>query len=130
MPKTMTLRDLSPRERQVMEAIYRLERATVAEILAEMENPPSYSAVRAVLRVLEEKGRVRHEQDGPRYVYRPTVEPERARSSALHELVRTFFDGRPEAAALALLRMSDTDVSPREIERLAGMIQRAREEGR
>lgn len=129
MPKKK-IWDLSPRERQVMDAIYRLEQATVAEILDEMEDPPSYSAVRAVLRVLEEKGQVRHEQDGPRYVYRPTVEPARARRSALHHLVRTFFDGRPEAAALALLKMSDTEISREEIGRLAKMVQRARREGR
>jgi predicted transcriptional regulator len=123
-------RDLSPRERQVMDAIYRLERATVAEILGAIDDPPSYSAVRAVLRVLEEKGQVRHVQDGPRYVYRPMVEPERARHSALHHVVETFFDGRPEAAALALLRMSDTEISRDEIDRLTRAVERARQEGR
>jgi len=125
-----TLLELSPRERQVMDAIYRLGRGTVAEIIDEMEDPPSYSAVRAVLRVLEEKGHAIHEQDGPRYVYRPAIAPDRARKSALKHLVRTFFDGQPEAAALALLKMSDAEVSPAEIERLAGRVEAARREGR
>jgi predicted transcriptional regulator len=125
-----TLLELSPRERQVMDAIYRLGRGTVAEIIDEMEDPPSYSAVRAVLRVLEEKGHAIHEQDGPRYVYRPAIAPDRARKSALKHLVRTFFDGQPEAAALALLKMSDAEVSPAEIERLAERVEAARREGR
>lgn len=129
MPST-TLMELSPRERQVMDAIYRLGRGTVAEIIDEMEDPPSYSAVRAVLRVLEEKGHAVHEQDGPRYVYRPAIAADRARKSALTHVVRTFFDGRPEAAALALLKMSDAEVSPAEIERLAARVEAARREGR
>lgn len=124
------LLELSPRERQVMDSLYRLGRGTVADVIELMEDPPSYSAVRAVLRVLEEKGQVVHEQDGPRYVYRPAVEPERARSSALRHLVRTFFDGRPEAAALALLRMSELEVSDEAIERLADRVAEARREGR
>lgn len=128
MPKT--LMELSPRERQVMDAIYRLGRGTVAEIIDQMEDPPSYSAVRAVLRVLEEKGQVRHHADGPRYVYRPAVEAERARRSALRHLVRTFFDGRAEEAALALLKMSDAEVSEGEIARLAERVEKARREGR
>jgi predicted transcriptional regulator len=125
-----TLLELSPRERQVMDVLYRLGRGTVAEIIDEMEDPPSYSAVRAVLRVLEDKGQAMHAQDGPRYVYRPVVEPERARRSALRHLVRTFFDGHPEAAALALLRMSDAGISSESIERLATRVEQARREGR
>jgi predicted transcriptional regulator len=125
-----TLMELSPRERQVMDALFRLGRGTVAEIIDEMEDPPSYSAVRAVLRVLEEKGQAVHAVHGPRYIYRPAVEPERARKSALRHLVRTFFDGRPEAAALALLRMSDGEISEEAIERLAARVEEARREGR
>jgi predicted transcriptional regulator len=125
-----TLMELSPRERQVMDALYRLGRGTVAEIIDEMEDPPSYSAVRAVLRVLEEKGQAGHIVDGPRYVYRPAVEPERARRSALRHLVKTFFDGRPEAAALALLKMSDAEISDGAIEQLAARVEEARREGR
>ncbi|MDX1661076.1 MAG: BlaI/MecI/CopY family transcriptional regulator [Gemmatimonadota bacterium] len=129
MPRK-SLRELSPRERQVMDVVYRLERATVNEILDAMEDPPSYSAVRAVLRVLEEKGQVRHSQDGPRYVYRPVVEPERAGNNALSHVVQTFFDGRAEQAALALLKMSDSDLSEDEVRRLADRIEDARREGR
>lgn len=124
------LRELSPRERQVMDALYRLESATVNEILDAMEDPPSYSAVRAVLRVLEEKRQVRHSQDGPRYVYRPVVEPERARTRALSHVVKTFFDGRADEAALALLKMSDAEVTDDEVRRLATRIDEARREGR
>lgn len=125
-----SLRELSPRERQVMDALYRLEEGTVNDILDVLEDPPSYSAVRAVLRVLEEKGQVRHRQEGPRYVYRPEVEPERARKSALEHLVSTFFDGRSEKAALTLLKMSDAEVSEEEAERIAKRIEQARREGR
>src|SRR3954453_19903670 len=84
---------LSRRERQIMDAIYRRGRATAAEVLEDMPDPPSYSAVRAMLRLLEEKGHVRHEQDGPRYVFLPTVHRDRASRSALTHVVRTFFDG-------------------------------------
>ena len=125
-----TLMELSPRERQVMDALYRLGRGTVTEIMREMKDPPSYSAVRAVLRVLEDKDQVSHAQDGPRYVYRPAVERDRARRTALRHLVRTFFDGQPEAAALALLRMSDGEVTDQEIQRIAARIEDARREGR
>lgn len=128
--RSKTLMELSPRERQVMDALYRLGRGTVAEILDGMESPPSYSAIRAVFRVLEEKGQVVHLQDGPRYVYRPAVQTERARRRELRHLVRTFFDGQPEAAALALLRMSDVEISAEEMDRLAARVEDARREGR
>lgn len=125
-----SLRELSPRERQVMDALYRRDEATVSEILDELEDPPSYSAVRAVLRVLEEKGHVRHRQDGPRYVYRPTIAAEKARRNALSHLVRTFFDGSAERAAVALLEMSDTELPDEVVERLAERVERAKKEGR
>lgn len=124
------LRELSPRERQVMDALYRRDEATVSDILDELEDPPSYSAVRAVLRVLEEKGHVRHRQDGPRYVYRPTIAAEKARRNALSHLVRTFFDGSAERAAVALLEMSDTELPDEVVERLAERVERAKKEGR
>jgi predicted transcriptional regulator len=124
------LRDLSRRERQVMNALYEGGPATVNEILERMSSPPSYSSVRATLRVLEEKGHVEHEADGRRYLYRPTLEPDRARRAALAELVRTYFEGSAESAAAALLRMSDSRVSRSTIERLAAEIERARREGR
>src|SRR6476646_9316402 len=90
---------LSRRERQIMDVIYRRGRATAAEVLQDIPEPPSYSAVRALLRLLEEKGHVRHEQDGPRYVFLPTVNRERARKSALRHVVRIFFNGSAIDAA-------------------------------
>lgn len=122
--------DLSRRERQVMNALYAQGEATVNEILEAMVDPPSYSSVRATLRVLEEKGHVEHRADGRRYLYQPTVEPERARKAALAELVRTYFDGSAEHAAAALLRMSDSHLPEETIERLTAEIERARREGR
>ena len=121
---------LSPRERQIMDVIYRRESATVQEVLEEMPDPPSYSAVRATMRVLEEKGRLRHKEEGRKYVYHPAVAPERARRSALQHIVKTFFGGSAEQAAVALLRMSDTGLSPDELDRLAERIEEARKEGR
>lgn len=127
---TRPLSDLSRRERQVVSALYAGGPATVSEILDRMASPPSYSSVRATLRVLEEKGHVEHVADGRRYLYRPTVEPERARRAALAEVVRTYFDGSAENAAAALLRMSDGGLPKDTIERLTAEIERARREGR
>lgn len=121
---------LSPRERQIMDVLYREGEATVAEVREGMPDPPSYSAVRATLRVLEEKGEVRHREDGRRYVYIPEEEPEKARKKALSHIVRTFFDGEAEQAAVALLRMSEVDLSDEEMSRLTERIEQAREEGR
>lgn len=122
--------DLSRRERQIMDVIYRMQRATAADVLEQLPDPPSYSAVRALLRVLEAKGHLRHEQEGQRYVYRPVVAPERARRSALQHLLGTFFNGSTEHAVAALLDMRDARLSPEELDRLAAMIERARKEGR
>src|ERR671925_464450 len=94
---------LSRRERQIMDIIYARGQATAAEVTAALPDPPSYSAVRALLRILEQKGHLRHEQDGPRYVFLPTVPRDRARRSAMRHLVRTFFDGSTEDAVAALL---------------------------
>ncbi len=121
---------LSRRERQIMDVIYRLGRATAQEVRENLPDPPSYSAVRALLRVLEEKGHVKHTQDGPRYVYLPTVPREEARKNALTRLVRTFFDGSAEQAVAALLDMSGEDFTTDELDRLHVLIDRAREEGR
>ncbi len=121
---------LSPRERQIMDVLFRQGEASVAEVLDGLDDPPSYSAVRATLRVLEEKGAVTHREEGRRYQYRPAVDPERARRSALRHVVRTFFDGQAERAAVALLKMSDSGLSEEEIDRLAARIEHAREEGR
>jgi predicted transcriptional regulator len=120
---------LSRRERQIMDVIYRRGRATAAEVLEDIPEPPSYSAVRAMLRLLEEKGHVRHEQDGPRYVFLPIVNRDRARKSALTHVVRTFFDGSATEAVAALLN-DGGKLSDAELDRLSAMIEQAREEGR
>jgi len=120
---------LSRRERQIMDVIYRHGKVTAAEVLADLPDPPSYSAVRAMLRLLEEKGHVRHEQDGPRYVYIPIVTRDKARRSAMRHLVRTFFDGSTEDAVAALLQ-SDSGMSEDELSRLSKLIEGAKKEGR
>jgi predicted transcriptional regulator len=119
---------LSRRERQIMDIISTRGQATAAEVTAALPDPPSYSAVRALLRILEQKGHVRHQQDGPRYVFLPTVSRDRARRSALRNLVRTFFDGSSAQAAAALI--DQAQLSNEEFERLAEAIEKARKEGR
>ena len=121
---------LSRRERQIMEVVYELGRASVAEVRAHMPDPPSYSAVRAMLRILEDKGHLRHEQDGPRYVFLPTVPREEARETALRKLVRTFFGGSPVGAMAALLDLESDRLDEEALERLAKMIEEAKTEGR
>jgi predicted transcriptional regulator len=118
--------DLSRRERQIMDAIYRLGSATVTEVMAEMPEPPSYSAVRAMLGKLEAKGYLKHRQEGPRYLYLATVPRHEARESALQRLVRTFFDGSPGKAVTALLDMSGTEMTDEELDRLSSLIQEAK----
>jgi BlaI family transcriptional regulator, penicillinase repressor len=121
---------LSRRERQIMDVIYRLGRATAADVHDALPDRPSYSTVRALLRVLEGKGHLRHVEDGPRYVYSPTVPRERARESALRQVVSTFFGGSTEAAVAALLDLSAARLSDSELNRLAGLIAQAKKEGR
>ncbi len=121
---------LSRRERQIMDVVYRLGEATVADVLRELADPPSYSAVRAFLRILEEKGHLRHKEAGPRYVYTPRVPREKARRSALQRLLRNFFDDSRENLVAALLDDEASRLSPQELDNLAGLIERARKEGR
>jgi BlaI family penicillinase repressor len=121
---------LSRRERQVMDILHRRGEATVAEIMGELPDPPTYSAVRSVLRILAEKELILHKEDGPRYVYFPAQPTERAREDVLAHVVRTYFAGSPEQAVTALLRMADADMSSEEIERHREAIRRAREGGR
>ena len=130
MPKRTEPADLSRRERQVVDILYRRGEATVAEIMEDLPDPPTYSAVRSVLRILGEKGLIRHKEDGPRYVYYPAQRPETAREQALAHVVETHFAGSPEQAVTALLRMSDLDLSDRDLARLRDMIRRARQSGR
>jgi predicted transcriptional regulator len=113
-----------------MEIVYRLGLATVQEVLANLEDPPGYSAVRAHLRVLEEKGHLRHRQDGPRYVFEPTVSRERARRNALKSLLRNFFGDSYEEMIAALIEDSGSDLSDADLEKLGRMIETARKEGR
>lgn len=113
-----------------MDAVYRLGRATAADILDAIPDPPSYSAIRAHLRTLEEKGHVRHEAEELRYVYLPVVKAEKARRSALSHLVDTFFDGSAGAAAAALLDPRSMRLSTEDLDRLAALIEQARKEGR
>ena len=119
---------LSRRERQIMEVVYELGRATAADVRERMPDPPSYSAVRAMLRILEDKGHVRHVQDGPRYVFLPTVPREEASETALRRLVRTFFGGSPEGAMAALLDLDGDRLDEDALQRLAEMIEEARRE--
>lgn len=120
---------LSRRERQIMDIIYRRGRASAADVLDELPDPPSYSAVRTMLRILEDKGHLKHAKDGPRYVYQPTRARRSAGRSALRRALRTFFDGSVEKAVAALLDAGDADLSPDELDRLADLIEKAREEG-
>ena len=128
--KKKHLDDLSRRERQVLSIIYRLGQATAAEVGKQLPDEPSYSAVRGMLRVLEERGLLRHRQDGPRYVYVPTVPRPRAMRDAVKNLVRTFFDDSTENAVAALLDMDDVSLTPDQRDRILEMIRRARKEGR
>ncbi|HYH81743.1 MAG TPA: BlaI/MecI/CopY family transcriptional regulator [Longimicrobium sp.] len=121
-----TLTGMSRRERQVMEIIYRRGKATAAEVLEELPDPPTYSAVRAALRLLEEKGTLRHEMDGKRYVFAPVTPRSRARTTALRDVVRNFFGGNTEQVVNALLE--EHRPSSAELDRLAALIEKARQE--
>jgi predicted transcriptional regulator len=122
--------DLGRRERQIVEVVYRLGRASVTEVLDNLPDPPSYSSVRAMLRILESKGHLKHEQEGPRYVYLPAIRRDAASRSALHHLVRTFFGGSTSRAVAALLENRDARLSDEEIERLSKLIHKTRKQGR
>ncbi|HZD04580.1 MAG TPA: BlaI/MecI/CopY family transcriptional regulator [Longimicrobiales bacterium] len=122
--------DLSRRERQIMDAVYRLGRATVQQVRADIPEPPSYSAVRAMMGKLEDKGYLGHAQEGPRYVYFPVHPEEEARASALRRVLRTFFEGSPSRAVAALLDLSGDELGQEELEELADLIDHARRRGR
>jgi BlaI family transcriptional regulator, penicillinase repressor len=120
------LSDLGRRERQIMDILHRRGHATAAEVLADLPDPPSYSSVRAMLRLLEKKGYVRHEWDGPRHVHRPTANPDQVRRSAARHLLSTFFGNSMESAVAAMLGASEEPLSDDELDRLAKVIERAR----
>ena len=117
---------LSRRERQIMDVLFERRSATAAEIRERIADPPSYSAVRALLRTLEEKGHIDHVQDGPRYVYRPVVARETARAGAVERLLRTFFDGSVTAAVAGLLDRREAPLSEAELDELERMVREAR----
>jgi predicted transcriptional regulator len=125
VPKPLT--QLSRRERQIMDILYRVGRATAADILAALPDPPSYSAVRALLRILEEKGHVRHEQDASRYVFIPTVKPGTAKRSALRHVVNTFFEGSTAKVMAALVEMSGPGLDEDELANLRHLIDEAKQ---
>jgi BlaI family penicillinase repressor len=121
---------LSRRERQMMDIIYRQGCASAAEIREALPDPPSYSAVRAKLRVLEEKGHIRHRQEGPRYVFLPVLSREKAKKNAVKHLLQTFFDGSTALAVSALLDVSKSDLSEEDLQQLTQLITQARKEGK
>jgi BlaI family transcriptional regulator, penicillinase repressor len=123
-----THRNLSRRERQIMDILYQRGRASASEILAALPDPPSYSAVRAKLRVLEEKGHVRHEAQELHYVYVPTTARDTARRSALRHMLATFFDGSVEQTVAALLDLAAADLSEQDLDRIGLLIEEARQE--
>ena len=129
MAKKLAVPDLSRRERQILDALYAAGRATAAEIQNAIPDPPSYSAVRTLLRILEDKGHVKHEQEGARYVYLPTVERDNARRSALQHMLNTFFGGSATQAMAALLDEDSLELPKKDVERLKALIERARKEG-
>lgn len=124
------LKNLSRRERQIMDIVYEMNEATVAKVLELIPDPPSYSTVRALLGVLEEKGHLIHEQQGPRYIYSPTIPREEARQNALKHVLKTFFDNSTEEVVAALLNISEEDLSEEEYKRLTKLIKKAQNEGR
>jgi predicted transcriptional regulator len=126
----LKIQQLSRREREMMNIIFARGRATASEVMEEMPEPPSYSAVRATLRVLEQKGHLKHQHDGTRYVYIPTVNREKARVSALDQLLTTFFDGSAANVVATLIERQKGKLSEDELDHLAGLIEQARKEGR
>jgi predicted transcriptional regulator len=121
---------LGRRERQIMDVVYRRGQASVSEVRGDLPDPPSYSAVRAMLGLLEDKGYLRHRQQGLKYVYLPAEDTSKVRSSALEHMVETFFGGSPELAVAALLEMRDTRLSVKEKQYLSQLIKKAQQEGR
>ena len=124
------MRSLSRREREMMDIIFRAGKATAGEVMEGMTDRPSYSAVRATLRILEQKGLVRHEDDGTRYVYRPTLNRDKARQSALDHLMATFFDGSVANVVATLIEGAGEELSGDDLDHIAELIENARKEGR
>ena len=123
-------KNLSRRERQIMDIVYVLGRVSVTQVLERIPNPPSYSSIRALLKVLEKKGHLKHKQEGPRYIYFPTLPREEARQNALKHIMQTFFDDSTEDVVAALLNISEGNLSEIDYKRLSELIKKARKEGR
>ena len=124
------LRGLSRRERQIMDLLFQRGKASVGEVMDGIPDPPGYSAVRATLRTLEQKGRVTHEEDGRAYIYRPTLRRDAARKSALTHVLKTFFDNSAEQAVAALLELKGPRLSEAELDRVSRLVENAKKEGR
>ena len=130
MTETPVNSELGRRERQIMDVVFRLGKASVTDVRNELPDPPTYSAVRGMMRLLEQKGYLSHEDDGLRYLYTATLKQRQARKSALKHMVHTFFGGSPTEAAAALLELNDSELSAEDVERLSKLIQKAKAEGR
>lgn len=130
MPQDDELRGLSRRERQIMDLLFQRGKASVGEVMDGIPDPPGYSAVRATLRTLEQKGRVTHEEDGRAYIYRPTIRRDAARKSALTHVLKTFFDNSAEQAVAALLELKGPRISEAELDRVSRLVENAKKEGR
>ena len=130
MPRAAEPAPLSRREREIMDIIHRRGRASVNDVMSELSGEPAYSTVRAQLRVLEDKGHLRHEAEHLRYVYLPTVSPQKVRRSAVKHLLDTFFDGSPEKVVEALVGRDGPGVSDDALDRIAELVERARREGK
>jgi predicted transcriptional regulator len=130
MPRKHQASGLGARERQILDAIYQLGEASVAEVLANLSDPPSYSAVRTMIRMLEKKGLLRHRQIGTKYVYRPAQSRESASRSALAHVMRTFFGGSAADAVAAILDVSASKLTDDDLQRLEQLIDQARQEGK
>ena len=126
----MTHPELSRREREILDILYRNGKASASDVKDAMKDPPTYSGVRGMLRVLEEKGHVKHESEGLKYVYTPVVNPEKAKRSAIKHLVETFFRDSPEQVVAALLDVSSKRLTREELDRMSEMIERAKKEGK
>ncbi len=123
-------KNLSRRERQIMDIVYVMGKVSVGQVLERIPNPPSYSAVRALLKVLEKKGHLKHKQEGPRYISFPPLPREEARQNALKHIMQTFFDDSTEDVVAALLNISEGSLSETDYKRLSELIKKARKEGR
>lgn len=130
MAKEKTPQSLARRERQILELIYELGEVSVADVLAKLPDPPNYSTVRTIIRLLEGKGYLRHRRDGMKYIYRPVQSRETVRRSAVAHLFKTFFQGSPSDAVAAILDVSSNDLTDEELDRLEKLVEKARKEGR